>query len=250
MYALTILPGILILFVVWKFDTVEKEPPALLAKLFLGGALTVITAVLLGLAGDLITRRIAENPRSFVCLLFDSFLFTALVEEAGFFLILWLLTWKNRAFNYTFDGIIYAVAVTVGFSTVENLIFAIRTDSAGCLTRILLSLLGHVIFGIFMGYYYGLARNAKGAGDDRGFRRRLVQAILLPTVLHGFYVFCLRAERIEYTVFLAVYMIVLTAVTVWQFLKFSREDTLIPGMEWTVSVDESTWEEESNEDQM
>ena len=44
----------------------------------------------------------------------------------------------------------------------------------------------------------------------------------------------------------AIYEIVITAFTIWQFLKLSKNDTLIPGMEFTIDWDddEQEWTDE------
>ena len=72
----------------------------------------------------------------------------------------------------------------------------------------------------------------------------------MPVVLHGFYVFCLRTESLIFFILFAVYLLLLTVITIKQFIEFSGNDTLIPGMEWTVSVDDRTWEEAPDESKM
>lgn len=80
MYALAIIPAIILFIIVWKFDTVEKEPAGLVIKLFLCGALTIISAILIGLLGDRVMRYIIKDPGSLTYIFVDSFVFTALVE--------------------------------------------------------------------------------------------------------------------------------------------------------------------------
>ena len=55
MLYLSILPSIVLFYVVWKGDRYEKEPPKLLIKLFLFGALSTISAMIIELLfGDVI----------------------------------------------------------------------------------------------------------------------------------------------------------------------------------------------------
>ena len=235
MYALAIIPGIILFIIVWKFDKVEKEPPGLLIKLFLCGALTIISAVLLGLLGKAAMNLVISDTRSLLYILIESFIFTALVEEGGRFLALKLLTWKDRAFNYTFDGVVYAIVVSLGFTIFENIIYIFRNPSDKLALRIILMIIGNVIFGVFMGYFYGLARYEEGAGDEKNVKKHLAEAVLVPAAMHGFYVFCLRTERPVFIILFAIYEIIITVITVKHFLKLSKTDTLIPGMEDTVS---------------
>ena len=94
MYALAVIPAIILLIIVWKYDTVEKEPPALLAKLFCGGALTVISAVVTGRLGDSLLGLFYEGTMPLFFVFIDSLINTALAQEAGKFLVLRVLTWK------------------------------------------------------------------------------------------------------------------------------------------------------------
>ena len=52
-----------------------------------------------------------------------SALFVGLIEEGCKFFFLYKKTWKNVNFNYTFDGIVYAVTVSLGFAAIENIIY-------------------------------------------------------------------------------------------------------------------------------
>ena len=74
MLALAIIPGIILFVIVWKFDTIEKEPPQLLAKLFVCGALTLITAVLAGFWGGRLLHFLIRDRGSIVFLFINCFL--------------------------------------------------------------------------------------------------------------------------------------------------------------------------------
>ena len=59
----------------------------------------------------------------------------------------------------------------------------------------------------------------------------MAEALLVPMVMHGFYVFCLRTEKPAFTILFAIYVTIITVITVKQFIKLSKNDTLIPGMD-------------------
>lgn len=230
MVILAIIPSIIIFIIIWRFDTVEKEPAGLLAKLFAGGALTIISAVLIGLLGDKVMHHIFSS-RTFAYLFIECVILTALVEEGGKFLVLKFMTWKNKEFNYTFDGVVYATAVALGFTIVENIIYVLRGDADNVAIRVLLMVTGNFIFAIFMGCFYGLARYEEGVGEDKAVIKHLAEAVIVPTAMHGFYVFCLRTEKPVFIILFIIYDIIISFITVKQFLKLSRNDTLIPGEE-------------------
>ena len=52
MFLLAILPSIILFIIVWRADKIEKEPIKLLLKLFGLGALTVISALVIGMFCD------------------------------------------------------------------------------------------------------------------------------------------------------------------------------------------------------
>ncbi|MBP8969380.1 MAG: hypothetical protein KBG42_08885 [Lachnospiraceae bacterium] len=92
MVLLAIVPGILLFLVVWKFDTVEKESPALLAKLFIFGALSILAAILLRTLGVHAFTPLFGHNRNIWFIFVDSFILTALIEEGAKFLVLKLVT--------------------------------------------------------------------------------------------------------------------------------------------------------------
>ncbi|MBQ7563609.1 MAG: PrsW family intramembrane metalloprotease [Lachnospiraceae bacterium] len=226
MFFLAIIPGIVLFAVIWKSDKAEKEPAKLLWKLFLFGALTTVSAIVVGLTGELVFGFL--NPESMLYIFIDNFLLTALVEETGKYLVLKKLTWKHPAFDYTFDAVMYAVTASLGFATLENIIFLIDAGFATGIIRAVMSVPGHAIYGVFMGYYYGMAKTADVNGDKKLAKSYLVKALLIPVLLHGFYDFCIgSAEYGIFLVLLFIFEIILTVVGIRKLRKLSREDTAI-----------------------
>ena len=93
---LSILPSILLGFYIYKKDVVEKEPISLLIRSFIGGVVSGILVIILS-----IILKINEFPlETSTQILFYSFILVALIEESIKFLITYLLTYKNKEFNY------------------------------------------------------------------------------------------------------------------------------------------------------
>ena len=112
-------------------------------------------------------------------------------SEEGFkFLAFILLIWKSRDFNEKFDGIVYAVFISLGFAGIENLLYVVQGGATVGLSRALTAVPAHALFGITMGYYFGLARFYP---VQRKFMISL--AILVPFMFHGFYDFCLMSKQ-------------------------------------------------------
>ena len=247
MSVLAIIPGIILLIIVWKFDSVEKEPPGLLLKLFLCGGLTVIPAILIRMFGGRIFDGLFESRTDIGFLLIDCILLTALVQEGGKFIVLKLITWKNRAFNYTFDAVVYSVAVSIGFAVFINIAYAFRFGPDNSLLRLVFSVPGHAMNAVFMGYFYGLARYSKGEGDKRSERMHLLEALLVPLVIHGLFDLCTATDKTVFYVLFVIYELLITVTAVRQFIRLSKTDTLIPGMEYTLSSID--WDSEEDRDE-
>ena len=111
----SITPVLIFLYLIFKKDK-NKEPIGLLAKCFFGGFLSVIIALIIGVPMMKIGTAF-QSPlfKSF----YDAFFVAAIPEEFAKFIILYWIIWKSKFFDEHYDGIIYAVFVSLGFALVE-----------------------------------------------------------------------------------------------------------------------------------
>ena len=68
---------------------------------------------------SILNDQISQDDKYYKIIL--AFAVVAVVEEGTKFLLMKLKTWKNPNFNYSFDGIVYAVSVSLGFAAFENI---------------------------------------------------------------------------------------------------------------------------------
>lgn len=226
MFFLAVIPAVIIFVIVYRSDRIEKEPLGFLIRLMVAGGLTIISAILIGLLGQSIVTAFV-SPDTLLFLFIDNFLLTALVEEGGKYYVLKKKTWNSAEFNYTFDAVVYAVAVSLGFALVENILYLIDGDLITAILRGVLSVPGHAIDGIFMGYYYGLAKKYEWKGAVREKKQNLRKALLVPVIIHGFYDFCLETGSDVFYFLFFIFEIILTVFAVHRFRKLSREDDKI-----------------------
>lgn len=220
---LAVLPGVVLFAVVRSLDKIEKEPAGLMWKLFLGGALTTVSAMALGwLGGEFVLDALPAD--SIAYLIVDNFLITALVEEGGKYFVLKRTTWRHPAFNYTYDAIVYAVTASLGFAVLENILYVMDADIGTALLRAAVAVPGHAFDGVYMGYFYGRAKVAWTAGDRRASRRALRCALWVPVLLHGFYDFCLETESELFLVIFIVFDVALTVFAIRRLRRASRSD--------------------------
>jgi len=184
-----VLPAIILLRYVYRHDTVEKEPPGLLMKLLLFGVLSALcSGVLEGLGQSVLNRFVSPGSKEYSILL--AFLVVALVEEGTKFWLLKRATWSHPAFNYRFDGIVYAVFVSLGFAAYENIQYVLHYGLSVALPRAFLAVPGHMSFAVGMGLFYGRAKLCEGWDNRRGMTGNLWAGYLLAVFLHGFYDAC------------------------------------------------------------
>lgn len=184
-----VLPAVFLLRYIYRHDTVEKEPLGLLLSLLLVGVLSAVCAGIVESLAMPALDHLAE-PGSLYHTILTAFLVVAAVEEGAKFLLLRRRTWWNPNFNYRFDGIVYAVFVSLGFAAFENVQYVFHYGLSVAIPRALFAVPGHMCFAIFMGLFYGRAKLCDGAGDWRGVRRNQRMGYLMAVFFHGFYDAC------------------------------------------------------------
>ena len=185
-----VLPALALLVYVYKKDKVEKEPFGLLVRLLIRGVLAAFVAIVLEIIGETVVNMYIDAESYWYGIIFAFFVVAAVEEGAKYFLMKWL-TWKNPNFNFRFDGIIYAVFVSLGFAAFENIGYVAGYGLSVAPMRAILSIPGHMAFAVYMGYYYGRAKwlaNYGYAEESRSSRRT---SLLSAIFYHGFYDACL-----------------------------------------------------------
>ena len=179
---LALAPVCIIAVYVYLRDKYEKEPIPLLMKSMGAGALIVLPIILIEKAFMAVMPVMPQPGEA----LYTAFLVAAFTEESFKFIALYVLIWQNKNFNEKFDGIVYAVFVSLGFAAIENIMYVFQHGEMTGYVRMLVSVPGHAIFGITMGYYFGLAKFYY-----KHRRMLLIRAILYPIILHGVFDFIL-----------------------------------------------------------
>lgn len=178
---ISVLPVIIILLYIYRRDKYEKEPLGLLLKAFTGGIFSAISVILLLMPLDGVFLPI-ENV--FINAFVNAFAWAAIPEELLKFLFLYRIIWKNRNFNENYDGIVYAVFVSLGFACLENIFYVTQHGMSVGIMRAVLSVPAHALFGVIMGYYFSIARFS-----DTSTVLNLTKSLLYAIVAHGFYDF-------------------------------------------------------------
>ena len=250
-----LLPAIVLLIYIFKKDRAEKEPVGLIALLFFAGVVIATPAGWLETLVDPIIKFLFQNSLQleegaglleiipFYSYIFvENFFGVALIEEGCKFIALFLLTYKNKNFNSLFDGMVYSVTVSLGFAAIENVMYAISFGWGTVFSRMILSVPGHMFFGVMMGYFYSfwnvfrhvdaLEKDAKQKGMIAPSRKpikkekQLLLAIIVPTIVHGFFDFCLAADSFLFMIVFYIFVIVLYVFCFSRIRKFAKSDVM------------------------
>ena len=222
--AAAVLPAAFLLYRVYKMDTIEKEPWSILRKLLLWGALSGIPAALV----ESLLTGVVQNLLQEGTLLYNfvfGFIVAALVEESFKFFFLYKFTFKNPAFNYRFDGVVYAVFVSMGFAILENVLYVFQGGLGVALSRALLALPLHAACGVYMGIAYG-QQKVNSLYKSASFGSVARACLPVPILIHGFYDSCAFSAE-NYPIFLLVFVVFVILVfilTLRQLKKVSQED--------------------------
>lgn len=150
-------PVITIIIYIYIKDKFEKEPKLLLLYNFLFGAIAsiLISSILYFLYDILLPHPDRLNVfHQFL----KAFFMVGLVEEFSKYIIVRYYAQPKKAFNEPFDGIIYAVMVSMGFAFVENLLYIFDGGIQVALIRAITAIPAHAVFAIIMGYFMGIAK--------------------------------------------------------------------------------------------
>ena len=169
-----IAPPIFVVYYVYKNDKYEKEPRKLVIKTLLLGCLVVIPVLLLSL------------DKSFYSGSFSYALIGVALFEEGFkFLFLRAFIYKKSDFNEPYDGILYAVVISMGFALVENVFYVIGNEGREigvAFLRMFTAIPLHATCGVIMGYFVG---KTKMVNEKKSLI--LLIGLLTSILIHGLY---------------------------------------------------------------
>lgn len=182
---LSIIPGFLVSWYVVSRDKYDREPRLWLVISFMFGAMSTVPAILLERAmfnwfGISVSDSLFGT---FIC----AFLGIALIEEGLKFLFLKQFVYPADVLSEPMDGIVYAVMISMGFATWENIVFLLIRNTATieiALLRMFTAIPAHAAFAVIMGFHVGLSKFV-----PRSRTSLLAKGLFWAIIAHGAYDF-------------------------------------------------------------
>lgn len=193
-----IAPGLALLSYFYLKDHYDSEPISVVLKTFLFGVILVFPIMFI----QYVLEVEGILPSDFA----KAFLWASLLEEFFKWFIIMFAIYQHTAFDDPYDGIVYGAAVSLGFATMENILYLFSNGVHHAFGRALLPVSSHALFGVIMGFYIG---KAKFKAENK--KTYLFMALFIPFLLHGIY------DLILLTQDLWVYWITPFMIYLWWF---------------------------------
>ena len=217
LFILAVIPVLILSLYIYNKD-VEKEPKVLLFKLFGCGMISSLfvfftSYLLLEFFDDF---RINLNSVDYIKYFIYSFMLVSFLEEGCKWFSTRFVGYNNKYFDEAYDIIVYASFVALGFAFVENLMYVFSYGISAAILRALISVPGHLSFGIMMGYYMLLAKLSK---TKKNYRKYMFCSFFFPLLIHGSYDFLLLLKN---TYILVILLTLLFLFYIFSYFKIKR----------------------------
>jgi len=179
LFATAVTPSLLLL---WFFHARDHhpEPRAVLLTTFFLGVAIVIPVLAIAAPLALLGATIGDP---YLLGVYHAFAVAAIPEELCKLAVVWFYCSRHKAFDEPMDGLVYGAIASLGFATLENLLYVAQGGTTVALLRAFTAVPSHAFWGVIMGYYVGQAR----FGPPERRARRLCAAFVVPMLLHGLY---------------------------------------------------------------
>jgi RsiW-degrading membrane proteinase PrsW (M82 family) len=170
------------LLLVWYFHArdLNREPAAVVWATFGLGVATVVPVLLCAWPLVRLLKGVGDPALHG---LLDA-LFTAAVPEEAWKLVVVLgFSARHKEFDEPMDGIVYGAIASLGFATLENILYVAGGGIGIAVMRAVTAVPGHAFMGAIMGSYVARAR----FGDPAERGRNLALAYVVPVALHAAY---------------------------------------------------------------
>jgi RsiW-degrading membrane proteinase PrsW (M82 family) len=174
----TLAPSLLLLAYFRSRDA-YPEPARVVWTTFVLGVLTAIPVLIVAMPlSGLVSASAAPLLRG----AYEAFVLAAIPEELFKLCVLLFYVRRHSAFDEPMDGLVYGVAASLGFATIENILYVMSGGMEVALMRAITAVPAHATMGAIMGYYVGQAHFTPART-----KTLLWRAWWVPMVIHGLY---------------------------------------------------------------
>ena len=181
---MAITPVIMLCSYIYRKDA-NKEPMSLLMKIFfLGFIMSIPVIIVEWMLGSFFE---IDGVTNFIQLFISIFISVALIEEGAKWLVVKFVGYNNKEFDEIYDIIVYSAFSSLGFACIENILYVLSRGGGVAFGRAILSVPGHMCFGIIMGYFFSKAKLNSLNNSKDSFDKNMFLSIIAPTTVHTIY---------------------------------------------------------------
>ena len=240
---MSILPVIIILYFVYHKDK-NKESFKLLFLFFLCGLASCSLVLEISTILKLLFPSIPWTPHSTNLLITFSYAFlgVALIEEICKWIMVYFIGYHHHEFEELYDITVYAVFVSLGFACYENIMCVMQMgELKTAFLRAISAVPAHACDAVFMGYYLSIAKKYYFQKNKKLERKNIYLSILVPTILHGIYDFCLFLNYHIFIFFFVLFITYLYTLSLEKLKEMSESNIPMPN-----SIDKTVYKEEND----
>ncbi|MDF2556459.1 MAG: hypothetical protein K0R71_287 [Bacillales bacterium] len=204
-------PTLALLIYFYLKDQYNPEPISMIVKSFFLGMICVIP-----ISFFQFVIKLELIQASF---LNQALFFTSIPEETLKWLLFYVLIYSNKEFDEPIDGIVYAVTISLGFATIENILYLFTYGVKFALLRALFPVLSHCIFGIIMGYFYGKAKFT-----SKYKKHFFLLSLIVPILLHTNFDF-LILTKVKWIYYLTPFMLIMWIISMYIVKRMHHKTT-------------------------
>lgn len=221
---ISLAPALVLLIVILIADRRKPEPFSEVILALMGGIVSIVLCLILGTQTQGLAMDV-EDPLGVFRSFNESFFGAGLPEELAKLIVLYLLVRRNKYFDEQVDGIVYAALIGLGFAAYENVLYVVGAEDVEgtAAVRAILSVPGHFMFALLMGYWF-----SRFWWDKTHRFRKLFLALFIPVIAHtafDFTCFFLGQFEDEEGIVEIISMIILLGINITGFImarKFIR----------------------------
>lgn len=195
-FTAAIAPAVAIMTFIYLSKRIELEPLPLIVRMFIIGVIMVFPLMFIQYAFE--TEGFFQSP------MLKSVFLAGLLEEFFKWFFLLFVAYRHSDFDHHYDGIIYGVSISLGFATIENIIYLFANGIEIALLRAIFPVSSHALFGIIMGFYMGKAKFT-----NVHTQLCLAMALFIPVGFHSLYDYIITVLEHTWLYWITPFMILL-----------------------------------------